>query len=544
MRAVLGIVLVAMLSSVATAEDKQADKKIDPKANQAKDDAKSPPPAAPAKPLGPDDTAALALLEKIVREPAGRPAAIEELGKLAPNAIDGLAQWLARPHQASVEDRRAVLAKIDALVPDKKGKFVVPQRKSNKELKADDNLDWQKSLLALDPSTPGVGEVIADVAAIRALASAQDIRATKPIFDTAFAEETMIYRDECGRYMRKMEPYSIPYLTRESQTRNWDRRRYATYQLERLDRQDAAKALDAAIGNEALQIAILDVFRETKLREAVGAVWKKVDDDAPRVRDAARKTWMEYITGPAPPPAPKKKLQLPGGKLTKKPKPLWLTYRELADGELRRAANALLHEDYEIAEDSLDDKERHKEIEKIDLLEVTKRLFAYYDGERAKKESAQYGEAKAKADAGDLVAAGTMLDRLIATNPERAERAEMAKIYVALGKLHESNKQWSEASGAYSKAHGLDPKGPNANQTLAAHHYTLGKALEAAGKDGGPDFRRAMALEPNYSPAKSAAAVAEERERGKPVWMIYAAIVAALIAMAFLALGIVKRRHA
>ena len=53
---------------------------------------------------------------------------------------------------------------------------------------------------------------------------------------------------------------------------------------------------------------------------------------------------MAYITGPPPPPAPMKKLVLPGGKLTKKEKPLWLTYRELADNELRKARNELLHD--------------------------------------------------------------------------------------------------------------------------------------------------------------------------------------------------------
>lgn len=532
MRAVLGVVFFAMVASgVAVAED------------GGKAESKKPAPAAIV--LTAEDAKATALLEKIVAGPdaAARTAAIAQLNELAPRAVAGLGAWLARPHASSVAERREILGAIDAAVPDKSGKFAVPSRKTNKELKADDELDWLKSLLA-QPERAGLGEVIADVAAIRALATTQDITAPKPIFDAAFADETMIYRDECGRYMRKMEPWSIPFLTRMSQVKNYDRRRYATYQLERLDRQEPAKALGAATGNEALQIAILDVFRETRLREAVTAVWKKVNDDAPRVRAAARRTWMDYITGPPPPPAPKKKLQMPGGKLTKKEKPLWLTYRELADNELRRAANALLHEDYKIPDESNLDAEREERIEPIDLEDVTKRLFAHYDGERAKQESAQWAEAKTKADAGDLASAATMLDRLIATNPERAERTEMAKVYAAHGKALAAKSQWSEASAAYSKAHGLDPKSPAATEVLAAHHFTLGKALEAVGKDGGPDFRKALALKPDYAPAEKAEATSVSGSGGKPFWMLYAAGGAALVALLCFALAMVRRRTA
>ena len=97
----------------------------------------------------------------------------------------------------------------------------------------------------------------------------------------------MIYRDECGRYLRKMEARAIPVLTLESQG-DGDRRRYATYQLERLDRQEPSKALTAATADESLLIAILDAFRTTRHREAVYAVFSYIDQDSPRVRAAAR----------------------------------------------------------------------------------------------------------------------------------------------------------------------------------------------------------------------------------------------------------------
>jgi hypothetical protein len=434
-------------------------------------------------------------------------------------------------------------------VPDKSGKFSQPARQTGKEQKADDDLDWQAELLALDPALPGLGEVIADDAAIRALAGTHDVRAAQRIFDAAFAADTMIYRDECGRYLRKMEPASIPALTGESQGKDYDRKRYATWQLERLDRQEPGNALDAAAGDEALTIAILDAFRRTHHREAVHAVWHRVDDDSPRIRAAARAAWMAYITGPPPPPAPVAKLNLPGGKKTKKPKPLWLTYRELADNELRKAANELLHEDYPLEDPTLEDEEegheRRSKTVKVDLEDLTRRLFGYYDAERAKHNAAEWAAAKAKSDAGDLAAATQLVDRMLATDPqrgERGERADMAHLYFAWGKQLETKQAWADAAVAYAKAHGLDPQGAGARDALAAHHYTLGKALEVQGKDGGPDFRRAIALKPDYAPARTAAR--EIAAAGRPSWMLYAAAGAAVLAMLLFAAAMMRRRHA
>jgi hypothetical protein len=546
MRSALVVLLLSttVTTVVAAPRDRRpstSDKadKADKPDKPAKKDAEPPVPA-PRKP-GPDDAKATALLDKIVAGPDSnaRKASIAELTKLAPHAVDAIGEWLVRTHTTDTADRRAALAAIKASVPDKTGKFSQPERQDRKEAKADDDIDWLTALLALDPAMPGLGEVVGDVAAIRALSATADIHAAQLLFDAAFVDDTMIYRDECGRYLRKMEPSSIPALTKMS-LGGGDKRRYATWQLERLDRQNAYNALAAAAGDEALTIAILDVFRTTHHREAVHAVWSKVNDDAPRVRAAARAAWMDYITGPPPPPAPKKKLQLPGGKLTKKEKPLWLTYRELADNELRKAANELLHEDYPLDDPTLDDDDHVEKTVKVNLVELTQRLFDYFDGERTKQDTQQWAAAKAKADAGDLAGATAMLDRLLAANAERGERAHMATVYLAWGKKLEEKQQWADAAAAYSKAHGLDPKGPGANDALAAHHYTLGKSLEAQGKDGGPDFRKAVALRPDYAPARTAANNASGTAR--PVWMLYAAVVAGLLAALLFGAAMMRRR--
>ena len=528
MRVSLALVLIA--TSVAIAAPK------------AKKEEPAPvPPPAPRTP-GPDDAKALDILKKVEIGPdRAAKGPLEALGKLT--APDAIGDFLHRTHAASIEDRRKLLVAIKAAVPDKAGRFAQPQRETAKEQLADDEFDWLVGLEAA-PDAPALGELIADDIAIRALAAAKDTRAAQVLFDVAFWPETMIYRDECGRYLRKMEPWSIPALTIESQKgASYDRKRYATFQIERLDRQEPGKALSATAGNEALTIAVLDAFRAVHHREAVHAVWGLVNADSPRVRKTARETWIGYVTGPPPPPAPMAFLNLTGGRKTKKPKPLYLTYRELADNELRKAANELLHEDYPLDDPSIDDYDHTSKTVKVDLEELTRRLFAYFDGERTKQESAQWGAAKAKADAGDLAGATAMIDQMLATSSDRPERAEMAKVYFKWAKQLEGKGAWGDASAAYSKAHGLDAKGPNATEALAAHHYTLGKSLEAQGKDGGPDFRRAVAILPTYGNAqKSAAEVASPADR--PIWMLYAAIASALIALGLFVAAMLKRRGA
>jgi tetratricopeptide (TPR) repeat protein len=498
-----------------------------------------PPPPPPPKPVDPK---VKAVLDRVAQ---GDAAAVKELDAMAPTVIDELGTFLARTHTATVEDRRAVLTQIKAQVPDEKGHFVALERKSAKEEKADDELDWFAELGKLDKATPGLGEVLADDAALRALAATKDVKAASVMFDTAFRDETMIYRDEVGRYLRKMSPYSIPALFKESASRNFDRKRYSNYQLERLDRQEPTKALAAAAGDENLLIAILDVWRVTRNREAVHAVWSKVNADSARTRDKAREAWRGYIEGPPPPPAPKKKIQLAGGKETKDPKPLYLTSRELADNELRKWSNELLGTDYPIPEPVLDGSDekpgyrKPKEV-KINLSEVTKELWDDYDKQRTDLEAKQWAEADAKSKSGDLAAATMLLDRLLAANPDHGAKAQMANVYFAYAKELEKKGKWGDAAAAYSKANGLAPQGPNATLALAAHHYTLGKSLEAAGKDGGPEFRAAVALRPDYAPAKEAAVRASGGSR--PTWMLYLAFLAILGSAGLFGFAMLRRR--
>lgn len=437
-----------------------------------------------------------------------------------------LAATLTRAHQTSVDERRAVLRAIKASVPDKDGKFETPKRQQADAVRADDAFDWLTEL-ARQPASPARDEVLADISAMRALAEQGTREAAQIILDAGFAPETMIYRDECGRRLRAMAPQSLPALTAASQSDDKPRARYATYQLERMDRQEPGKAMAATTADEDLRIAQLDAFGASHHREAVATVLAFTNDPAPRVRAAARAAWLAYFTGPPPKPAPKKKLVMPGGKTADKATPLWLTYRELAAIELERAAEEVLGETF-------DDGET------IDGVALSQQLFGHYDQERAKVDEAAYLAARAKSDAGDLAGAAGELDRLLVTAGALPHPTEAAAIYLAYAQGLEKAAKWDEAAAAYGKAHGVDAAGSHAIEADAGREYALGKSLEAAGKDGSANFRRAVALKPDYAPAKAAAAAAEPSAK-KP-WMLWSGVGAASLALVLLTLGIITSR--
>lgn len=460
---------------------------------------------------------------------AARLETATELADLAPRAVPAIVEFLDRERKSSVDDRRNVLHSIKAAVPDEKGRFRTPARQKADDVRADDEFDWLPLLAELEHST-SVGETIADDAALRALAASQVPAAAQAMLEVAFSEQGMVYRDEIGRYLRKMHPYSIPALIRgRAQTKDGSLSRYARYQLERLDREEPSKAMAAAAKDEQLAAEILRAYQDTKFRHAVGVVLDYVDHLSPTVRRAARETWMSYVTGPAPPEAPKRRLQLPGGRYTDKPEPLWLTYRELADIELDKRYEELFTEEPPRG---------------MSLEDQSKKVFTYYDDEREAAIDAIRTEGAELAASGDVAGAVTRFDRILAVRPTYEHRAEMAPAYLAHALQLEEDEAWRAASTAYAKAHALAPQADRATRALAGYHYTLGRALEAEGKDGSASYGRAVALEPNYAQAREAAertGVVEPRNQRQ--WMLYAGLGGGAGAILLLGLGLHLRRR-
>ena len=89
-------------------------------------------------------------------------------------------------------------------------------------------------------------------------------------------------------------------------------RRYAAYQLDRMDRQRPQKAI-ATAPDDRVRAEIIHAYGEEHALDAVEAILAQVDSPSHRVRREARWAWLRYVTGKAPPPAPSASASCGGG---------------------------------------------------------------------------------------------------------------------------------------------------------------------------------------------------------------------------------------
>lgn len=485
------------------------------------DEAKASAPAAVDNADSGDNAAQAAkLLEKIRKgsTPDQRIEAASQLLALRPAPFDFYKKELERERESSDAERRAVLAKTNAEVPDENGRFATPQRETKKSEKQKDEYDWLADLSALSDSSE-LADVLVDVAIIHALAASENPEGGSILLDFAFSASGLIYRDECGRYLRLMSPYSLPALIRGSENRkSATMRRYAGYQLERLDRQNPHKAFEAA-ASESLQIAILNAFADSQYREAVYPVLDNVDHVAPRVRKAARAAWIEFVDGREPPKPPEKRLELPNGKLSREKAPLWLDHRVLAKTALLERLEALTGE---------------KQNKKATLVELTEKLFSYYDHKRTQKHLAAFNEAAALAAAGETSEATDIFDRILANDPDFSKRADMVTAYLAQADALAKADKWREASVAYGKASAIAPEGEQAKAALKQHHLARAKVAESKGQDSSAE----NALAGEVGTETSAETSASDSKL-----TLFAGLAAFASALALLILGLAVRRR-
>lgn len=471
------------------------------------------------------DAAALAgdILEELQAATTAeqRLAAAEKLAALRPAPLAFFTEKLQRTRSSSDAERRAVLAKTSAEVPDEKGRFATPQRETKKSERQKDEYDWLADLAKL-PAQAGLADVLVDVALIRALAASEKPEGGNVLLKFSFSDDGLIYRDEGGRYLRLMSPHSLPALIRGSENRkSVSMRRYSSYQLERLDRQNPHKAFDAA-AEESLQIAILDAFADSQYREAVYPVLDNVDHVAPRVRKSARAAWMEFVDGREPPKPPEKKLELPNGKLSTEPAPLWLDHRVLARTAIIERLEAITGE---------------KQNPKASLVELTEKLFAHYDQQRTQKDLADFESALALAKAGKSSEAIVTFDRILASNPDFSKRSEMVTAYLSEAEALSKAKKWQQAAIAYGKASAIAPESEQAKAALKQHHLARAKLAESEGRDSSTE--KAIAGE-------IAAGNSSGGDGGTPATsklILFAGLAALAGALVFLILGVVLRRR-
>jgi len=335
-------------------------------------------------------------------------------------------------------------------------------------------------------------EALETVAILRALGKTRRLDAVEPLFKKAFTDDG-VFRDECGRQIRGMESYAVPSLVRLTAAKGPAKmRRYATYQLDRMDKAQPKKAVTGA-PDEKTRAAILKAYGEVRALNAVEAVLDQVDAASRRVRREARTAWLAYVSGPAPPPAPRRKRKLPGGRTEVEEKPDYLTYREIATLVIQKRAA-------EVLEEELDPK--------LTAAQLTERLFAHYDGIRAAGWDAQLAQAKEREAAGDWQAAIDLYEAVLAHEPSESRRPQMVHAYVARADQLAAEKRRAEAARLYHQAVNLDPTGKEAAHAGARAALFDAMAAVERGEPATDLLERALALDPSLPDAGEALAKA------------------------------------
>jgi tetratricopeptide (TPR) repeat protein len=341
-------------------------------------------------------------------------------------------------------------------------------------------------------------EAIETVAMIRALAATKRLDAVDPIFKLAF-ENDGVFRDECGRVIRSMDSYAVPALVRLMHTPSTrekpfaKQKRYSSYQLDRMDRQRPQKAI-ATAPDDRVRADIIHAYGEARALDAVEAILNQVDSPAHRVRREARWAWLRYVSGKEPPPAPKRKRKLPGGREEAEEKPDYLTYREIA-------TLALQHQLQAINNEPPDPNATAKQ--------MTDELFEYYDKKRAAEWDAEFAAARVKEDSGNVKSAVDDYGWILAHDPNYPKRGEMARAFARYADSLKDQGEITRALGYWRQAIDLAPEGPDARAATArVVLYDALQALDKGHADVGA-FKRAVALDPSLAEARRGLARAE-----------------------------------
>ena len=374
-----------------------------------------------------------------------------------------------------------------------------------------ETVDWLTALAELDvqaepllASSPidevvkARAELLLKVALLRTLSQAGQRgsrEAVYPVFEQAFVRDGLL-RDECGRMVRAMGSPAIPGLIRIYNNRskgNYKMRRYASYQLDRMDRLRPSKAI-AAASDDLVRADIIHAYGEVLAIDAVEAVLEQVEARSRRVRREARWAWLRYVDGPPPPPPPKRKRKLPGGKEEAEEKEDYLTYRELATLALRRAHKSLFGQEPS---------------DKLTARQLTDELFAFYDRQEEELFAKLFSSGEAHLNAGQPKLAVEEFGWILANQPDHPRRAEMAAAFRRYGEQLANQAERSNDDSLRSQAVGwlrhsvlLASTQPDVAKLRAQIHLLDGKLSLTHGGDGKSDFTAAMAADPNQGEAR------------------------------------------
>ena len=392
-------------------------------------------------------------------EPRSLREQLQELLKSDPKATKTYAALTLQPwdtQAAPLEVAHSILWSMGAQYPDLKrpGIWIArPQIGKDLPIGNPETLDWMEALVSLTEANWVVGwnethpsetmkkklpiseadrtlfvttraHLLFRVALLRLLGQAGkqgDFAAANPVFTAAFLHEGIL-RDECGRTLRTMKSYALPYLVRvargpaQKAVKDFAaHRRYANHQLERLGVQSPKKALNAA--SPEVQIELLQTFGDIQDNTAVEYVLAYTADKSPPVRDKARWAWLRYVEGPPPKEPPKRKRKLPGGKEEKEAKEDYFTFLQRANIEIRNTLASL----------------GQPIPKKSTLKQLTLQLFAYYDQQQQSKDNQTFQQGAKALQAGQVETATKIFDEILLSNPMSVHAADMAPAFASQG---------------------------------------------------------------------------------------------------------------
>lgn len=412
-------------------------------------------------------------------------------------------------------------------------------------------VDWLTQLALLDVSQEPLlasiapdeahrarSELLLKVALLRALSLAGQRgsrEAVHPVFEQAFVRDGLL-RDECGRNVRAMGSAAIPGLVRiynNKSRANYKMRRYASYQLDRMDRLRPSKAI-AAASDDLIRADIIHAYGEVLAIDAVDAILEQVEARSRRVRREARWAWLRYVDGPPPPPAPKRKRKLPGGKEESEEKEDYLNHRELATLALRKLHKSLFGDDPS---------------EKLSAKELTDTLFAHYDKQEEELYAKLFSSGEAHLRAGQPDKAVEAFGWILANQPDHPRRAEMARAFRLYGEQVAAEADRKNDDALRSQAVGwlrhavlLSSDQPDAATLRARIHLIDGQLALSRGGDGKADFEQALAADPGNSEARLYLSRTAIKPQKRVSWLRWLSL--GLLATGLLLLGLWRRQTA
>ena len=478
--------------------------------------------AAPSVIARADDGALEPALGHLVAASPGRARidAAQEIIALGPQALGDLQAKLKQQRTTTTAELRPVLARFHADVPDDKGTFRQPPRPPKGGPPPEP--DWLAELAAM-PDEPAVRDALEVVALLRALAATRQVAAADAMLDFTFSSEGIVFRDEVGRCIRSMSPYSLASLLRASQDKKragGSYGRYAGYQLDRLEKGRPEDAF-AAAPDDAMEVAMLKAVAAVKHPDAVYVVMARTNDPSHAVRQAAREAWMAYVTGPPPPPAPKAKRKLPGGKMSDRPLPLYLTYRELATEEALRVLTEL--------------RGGNAPPEGETVEQMTSEIFALYDDKRAHRWDERMTKAAQATGQGRWADATAIYDAILSEDPLFAGRTAMAAAYRERGREEATAGKWETAASNLSRALSLDPAGTEARKVEGELHYARARLHH-----DDDELTLALAADPESPQARD---LLKKHVRARYAWRLAVGLGAGGLGLVLLAAGLLLRRR-